>query len=92
MEPCIPVEIPDPSGLERSVLCGPDMVAKAAAKTADAPEQRWLLRQPRAVRRSFVEEVIDRRADPNAAERWMLLQREAVRKSYVREVLDAAAS
>ena len=85
------MDVPRPSGLERAVLTGPDMVARAVAKTVDAPEQRWLLRQPRTVRCSFVEEVIDRADDPNAAERWMLLQKEAVRKSYVREVLEGAA-
>jgi hypothetical protein len=55
-----------------------------------APEQRWILCQPRAVRRSFVAEVVNREAeDPHAEERWMLLQDDAVRESYVREVLDA---
>jgi hypothetical protein len=83
------VDVPQPTGLERAVLMGPDMLARAAAKTVEAPEQRWLLRQPKAVRCSFVEDVIDRPDDPNAAERWMLLQKEAVRKSYVREVLEA---
>ena len=85
------MDVPQPSGLERAVLTGPDMLARAAAKTVEAPEQRWLLRQPRPVRCSFVEDVIDRSDDPNAAERWMLLQKEAVRRSYVKEVLDGAA-
>jgi hypothetical protein len=84
------VDVPQPTGLERAVLTGPDMIARTAAKTVEAPEQRWLLRQPKAVRCSFVEDVIDRPDDPNAAERWMLLQKEAVRKSYVREVLDGS--
>jgi hypothetical protein len=83
------VEIPDLSGIERAVMTGPDVIARAAARTVDQPEQRWMLRQPRAVRCSFVEEVVDRPGDPNAAERWMLLQKESVRKSYVAEVLDA---
>jgi hypothetical protein len=82
------VDVPTPSGIERAVLTAPDVVARAAAHTVDQPEQRWLLRQPRAVRCSFVEDVIDRPGDPNAAERWMLLQTESVRKSYVAEVLD----
>jgi hypothetical protein len=83
------VEIPRPNGLERAVLTGPDVIARTAARRVDAPEQRWLLRQPRAVRCSFVEHVIDRPNDPRAAERWMLLAPPAVRRSYVAEVLDA---
>jgi hypothetical protein len=83
------VDIPSPNGLERAVLTGPDVVARTAARRIEAPEQRWLLRQPRAVRCSFVEEVVDRAGNPNAAERWMLLQPAAVRRSYVAEVLDA---
>jgi hypothetical protein len=82
------MEIPAPSGLERAVLTGPDLIARAVARGVEAPEQRWLLRQPRAVRCSFVDEVIDRPDDPNAAERWMLLAPAAVRESYVAEVLD----
>jgi hypothetical protein len=85
------VKIPDPSVIERAVLMGPDAIARAAARTVDQPEQRWMLRQPRAVRCSFLEQVIDRPGDPNAAERWMLLQADSVRRSYVTEVLDAAA-
>jgi hypothetical protein len=83
------MEIPSPNGLERAVLTGPDVIARAASRRVEPPEQRWLLRQPRAVRCSFVEEVIDRPDDPNAAERWMLLAPAKVRRSYVAEVLDA---
>ena len=82
------MDVPQPTGLERAVLTAPDVVARTAARTVEAPEQRWLLRQPRAVRCSFVEDVIDKPGDDHAAERWMLLQKEAVRKSYVAEVLD----
>jgi hypothetical protein len=85
------VDVPQPTGLERAVLTGPDMLARAAARTVEAPEQRWLLRQPRSVRCSFVEKVVDRSDDPNAAERWMLLQKEAVRRSYVKQVLEGSA-
>jgi hypothetical protein len=47
-----------------------------------------MLCQPRAVRRSFVVEVVDRETeDPHAQERWMLLAPDAVRRSYVQEVL-----
>jgi hypothetical protein len=83
------VQIPSPSGLERAVLTGPDVIARTAARCVEAPEQRWLLRQPRAVRCSFVAEVIDRTDDHNAAERWMLLAPEPVRRSYVTDVLGA---
>jgi hypothetical protein len=83
------VDVPRLSAPERAVLLGPDLVARTAAGQVRAPEQRWLLRQPRAVRRSFVELVIDADGDPNAAERWMLVQNEKVRKSYIADVLDA---
>jgi hypothetical protein len=82
------VDVPALTSLERAVLTAPDLVARAASHATDVPEQRWLLRQPRAVRCSFAEEVADRRDDPRAAERWMLLQTEKVRKSFVTEVLD----
>jgi hypothetical protein len=83
------MDIPALTSLERAVLTGPDLLARAAAHAAPAPEQRWLLRQPRAVRCSFVEEVVDRRDQVHVAERWMLLQPKAVREAYVREVLDS---
>jgi hypothetical protein len=82
------VDVPALSSLERAVLTAPDLVARAASHATDVAEQRWLLRQPRPIRCSFVEEVVDRRDDPRAAERWMLLQDDAVRMSFVREVLD----
>jgi hypothetical protein len=72
---------------ERRVLTAPAAVARAAARVAAAPEQRWLLCQPREVRRSFAEEVLGR---PDAALRqqvWMLRQPHDVRESYIREVL-----
>ncbi len=50
-----------------------------------------MLCQSREVRRSYVEEVVDRPHDANAQERWMLAQSDGVRMSYVREVLDAQA-
>jgi hypothetical protein len=64
-------------------------VAKAAALGASRPQERWMLAQTREVRRSYVEQVLDRPDDPNAQERWMLLQSDAVRRSYVEQVLDA---
>ena len=81
-----PVSLP-PGG--RSVLRGPDALARAIAVTESDVERRWLLRQPRVVRRSFVTEVIDVGGGPVQQQRWMLLQDEGVRRSYVAEVLDA---
>ena len=82
------MDVPALTSLERAVLTAPDLVARAASHATDVAEQRWLLRQPRDVRCSFVEQVIDRQGDPNAAERWMLLAPQAVRRSYVADVLD----
>jgi hypothetical protein len=72
---------------ERQVLLAPDAVARAAARMAREPEQRWMLRQPRAVRRSFCEEVLGRPDAELRQQVWMLRQPDAVRESYVREVL-----
>lgn len=74
--------------IERAVLLAPDRVARAAATRAPTPEERWMLRQPRAVRVSFVREVLVPDGNPNAEEIWMLRQPDAVRDSYVREVLE----
>jgi len=71
----------------RAVLLAPWPVARAAALGTASREERWMLCRPRAVRRSFVEEVVDRPGDPHARERWMLCQDDDVRLSYVREVL-----
>ena len=76
-----------PSATERSILLAPAAVAKTAAYAATEPEQRWMLREPRDVRRSFAEEVFGR---PDATERqeiWMLRQPRAVRESFIKEVL-----
>ena len=73
---------------ERSVLLAPVAIARAAAWVARTPEQRWMLCQQLAVRRSFVAEVVDRPDQPNAAEIWLLRQPDDVRASYVREVLE----
>lgn len=74
----------------RRLLLAPGPVARAAALAAQTPEDRWMLCQSREVRRSYVEEVVDRPDDANAQERWMLGQADDVRMSYVRDVLDAA--
>ena len=76
-----------PPDTERSILTAPWPVAKTAALAAREPEQRWMLTQPRDVRRSFADEVFGR---PDATERqeaWMLRQPRAVRESFVEEIL-----
>jgi hypothetical protein len=69
-----------PSDAERSILTAPGPVARTAALAAREPEQRWMLTQPREVRRSFAEEVFGRR-DAKAR------QPKAVRESFIRQVL-----
>ena len=61
---------------------------RAAASQARDPVERWMLQQPRAVRDSYVREVIDRGGDERLAEIWMLRQPNAVRESYVKDVLE----
>jgi hypothetical protein len=72
----------------RAVLLGPDVVTRTLAGRERDPQRRWLLRRPRDVRRSFLEEVVD---NGGHEERWMLLQDAETRESYVEEVLLAAA-
>jgi hypothetical protein len=77
-----------PTETERSILTAPGPVARAAALAAREPEQRWMLTQPREVRRSFAEQVFGR---PDAEERqevWMLRQPRAVRESFIENVLE----
>ena len=74
----------------RAVLRAPDAVTRAIAATEADAERRWLLRRPRAVRRSFVERVVDRGAGLAEQRRWMLEQDDEVRDSYVAEVLECA--
>src|SRR5262249_31257397 len=71
----------------RAVLLGPDMVARAIGGREKDPQRRWLLKRPREVRRSFVEDVIEGGGDE---QRWMLLQDKRTRDSYVADVLEAA--
>ena len=73
-----------PHWLVKRVLLGPASVRKAAAGRAADDKERWMLRQPAEVRRSFVREVLERGRDEEA---WMLLQPDHVRHSYVAEVL-----
>lgn len=71
---------------ERQVLTAPDVVARAAAAVAPDREQRWILRQPRAVRCSYADEVLGRHDEDVRAEAWMLRQPRALRLSYLDEV------
>ena len=71
----------------RRVLLASPAVARAVALAIASREQRWMLCQPREVRVSYVEQVVDRTDDPNAEERWMLAQTDSIRLSYVRNVL-----
>jgi hypothetical protein len=76
--------MPSPA-TERRVLLAPDRVARAAARYAPDAEAAWMLRQPRAVRRSFAEQAFGRGELVERA--WMLRQSAVVREAYVREVL-----
>ena len=78
--------------LQKTVLLAPDPVARAAAARVSRPEEAWLLRQPRSVRRSYAREVLTAAGrggahGGRADEIWMLRQPRAVRETYVREVL-----
>jgi hypothetical protein len=78
-----------PRGARWALLAPAPVVRRLAALERD-PERRWLLCQPRAVRASFVAEVVDGPGDRRAQERWLLLQDDAVRRSFVADVLDRA--
>jgi len=78
--------------LDKAVLQSPNTVARAAASRTQDSEKRWLLRQAREVRKSYVREVLGCSDQPNAAEIWMLRRSKPVRESYIREVLGADQS
>jgi hypothetical protein len=82
--------MPPSDKLVRQVLRAPDFIRRAAALQAKAPEERWMLRQPKDTRESFIAEVLDRGGDDRIAEIWMLRQPQAIRESYIREVLEPA--
>jgi hypothetical protein len=82
-----PDDPPRLSRIARSVLLSASPVASAAALASFRPEQRWMLNQPREIRRSFVAEVVDAGGTRLAQERWMLLQDDDVRASYADKVL-----
>jgi hypothetical protein len=75
------------SQTERRVLTAPNAVARAAARMAALPEQRWILCQPREVRQSFADEVFGRPDEELRQQIWMLRQSRDVRESYIAEVL-----
>jgi hypothetical protein len=73
--------------IEKRVLLGPAPLRRAAAVRAQ-PEEAWMLRQAREVRRTYCAQVLDADGDPDLlAEVWMLRQPEDVRESYIAEVL-----
>jgi hypothetical protein len=72
---------------ERRVLTAPGPVAKAAARVAALPEQRWILQQPREIRQSFADEVLGSPDVELRQQIWMLRQTKAVRESYIADVL-----
>jgi hypothetical protein len=75
---------------ERRILTAPAPVARAAARVAALPEQRWILMQPREVRQSFAEEVLGRPDMELRQQVWMLRQTRDVRESFIADVLLAA--
>ncbi len=75
------------SSAERQILLAPDAVARAAAPLAPDAESRWMLRQPRALRRSYADEVFGRENEELRQQAWMLQQAREVRESFVEHVL-----
>ena len=75
------------SSAERQILLAPDAVARAAAPLAPDAQSRWMLRQPRALRRAFAEEVFGREDEERLQQAWMLRQPRDVRESFVEHVL-----
>ena len=79
--------------LEKRVLLGPAPLRKAAAARAVRPEEAWMLRQPREVRRTYTAQVLDVDGDLDLlTEVWMLRQPDTVRESYIEEVLQPELS
>ena len=80
--------MPPPPWVVKRVLLGPAALRKAAARSAPGKKERWMLRQPAEVRRSFVRDVLEGGKNEEA---WMLHQPDHVRHSYVAEVLGEEA-
>ncbi len=71
------------------MLLGPDVLSRAAAGRVETREEAWMLRQTKAVRASYVREVVDVSGDDDLlAQIWMLRQADDVRESYARDVLE----
>lgn len=65
------------------------MLTRAAAGRVATREEAWMLRQSKAVRASYVRDVLDAGGDEDLlAQIWMLRQADPVRESYAREVLE----
>ena len=77
-----------PSATERSILTSPAAIARTAALAARELEHRWMLAQPREVRRSFADEVFDHEDAERRQEIWMLRQPKHVRESFIENVLE----
>jgi hypothetical protein len=76
--------------LQKRVLLGPAPLRRAAAARALRPEEAWMLRQAREVRRTYAAQVLDGHGDLDVlTEIWMLRQPKEVRESYIEEVLQA---
>jgi hypothetical protein len=73
---------------ERRILLAPSAIARAAARMAPEPEQRWMLSQPTAVRRAYAHEVLGRPDEHRLQEAWMLGQPREVRESFIEHVLE----
>jgi hypothetical protein len=85
----LPIASTPTNRFARAVLLGPDVLSRAAAGRVATLEEAWMLRQSKAVRASYVREVIDVPGDEELlVQIWMLKQPEAVRESYVRDVLE----
>jgi hypothetical protein len=76
------------SAFERAVIRAPSAIARPLAAMAKEPEQRWMLKQPRRVRVSYLRDIVDGPPIPRLEEFWMLRQPSAVRRSYVDKVLN----
>jgi hypothetical protein len=76
-----------PHWLVKRVLLGPAAVRRAAASRLHGKQERWMLKQPTSVRRSYVRDVLERGGGDQLEQAWMLRQPDHVRESYAAEVL-----
>jgi hypothetical protein len=76
------------SRAQRAVLSAPAALTRPLAAVTRDPEQRWMLSQPRAVRISYLHDIIDGPPIPRLEEFWMIRQPPEVRLSYIRKVLN----